>query len=183
MRSTMMCGALVPFNLNIMSVYSASLKLWVDGGFIHPFYQMDDIICYIRWMVVSKQILKIKAIYAPTLSGPTSGENWKQELSELVRQGKRWSIGSAEVFHYFMSKLRKINLFYGFIWAVNYLNYYVVILCVQSLLIFTTTIRLSAMEQTFDPLNLVFLAFPLIYYIFNLWMIGSGLVSEGPGRY
>jgi hypothetical protein len=171
MRSTMMCGALVPFNLNIMSVYSASLKLWVDGGFTHPFYQMDDIICYIRWMIVSKQILKIKPIYSPTLSGPTSGENWRKELFELVRQGKRWSIGSAEVFHYFMVKLGKINLFYGFIWAINYLNYYVVILCVQSLMIFTITIRLTVMDQGYSTINIILLAFPVINYAFNLWMI------------
>ena len=171
LRSTMMCGALVPFNLNIMSVYSASLKLWVDGNFTHPFYQMDDIICYIRWWIVSKQKLIIKPIHSPTLSGPTSGETMLQELFELFRQGKRWSIGSAEVFHYFMSKLRRINIFYGLIWAVNYLNYYVVILSVQGLMIFTITIRLTVIEQSFTYLNLVFLSFPVVYYIFNLWMI------------
>jgi hypothetical protein len=174
MRSTMMCGALVPFNLNVMSIYSASFKLWVDGGFTHPFYQMEDIICYIRWMIVSKQILKIKPIYSPTLSGPTSGENWKKELTELIRQGKRWAIGSAEVFHYFMCKLRRMrsmSLLYGFIWALNYLNYYVVILCVQSLMIFTVTIRLAVMEQGFTVINIIFLSFPVVYYVFNFWMI------------
>jgi hypothetical protein len=115
--------------------------------------------------------LIIKPIYCPTLSGPTSGVTWLKELFELVRQGKRWSIGSAEVFHYFMCKLRKINIFYGLIWAVNYLNYYVVILCVQGLITFTITIRLAVMEKEFTNMNLVFLAFPVAYYLFNFWMI------------
>lgn len=171
LRSTMMCGALVPFNLNIMSVYSASLKLWVDGNFTHPFYQMDDIICYIRWTIVSGKFLRIKPIYCPTLSGPTSGENWRVELSELLRQGRRWSIGSAEVFHYFMCKLRRMNLFYAFIWAINYLNYYVVILCAQSLMMFATTIRLALIENEFTFINYIFLALPVLYYVFNAWIM------------
>ena len=167
----MMCGALVPFNLNVMSVYTASFKLWVDGNFTHPFYQMEDIICYIRWWVVSKRKLKIKPIYCPTLSGPTSGENWRKELLELFIQGKRWSIGSAEVFHYFMAKFSRINFFYGMIWAMNYLYYYVLILCVQSLMFITTTIRLSVLEEEFTYINVIFLSLPIIYYLFNMWML------------
>jgi hypothetical protein len=44
-RNMLMMGSLIPFNLNVMSVYSFSLALCIDGNYTHPAYQMEDIIC------------------------------------------------------------------------------------------------------------------------------------------
>ena len=88
-----MMGALIPFNINIMSVYTASLQLYIEGDFCHPAYQMEDIICYIRWLTLTKRNLDIKPIYCPTISGPTSGKNMCHELSEWGLQIRRWSVG------------------------------------------------------------------------------------------
>lgn len=171
LRSTMMAGALITFNLNVMSAFCASLKLYVDGNFVHPFYQMDDIICYIRWMIVSKKSLKIKPIYSPTISGPTSGENWIEELKELFIQGKRWTIGSAEVFHYFMCKLRRIKFKNSLVWGINYLNYYCVILCIQTMFSICTTVRVIVLEDSNNLITKMFLIFPGLMYILNFFMI------------
>ena len=57
MRVTLMMGALIPLNINTMSVFSFSGKLCKQGDFIHPGYQMDDIIALIRWMgVLGRQV-------------------------------------------------------------------------------------------------------------------------------
>ena len=50
MRSALMMGAMIPLSINTMSVFSFSGKLCKQGNFIHPGYQMDDIIALIRWM-------------------------------------------------------------------------------------------------------------------------------------
>jgi hypothetical protein len=34
LRSTLMLGALIPFNINTMSIFSFSLKLCMDGNFV-----------------------------------------------------------------------------------------------------------------------------------------------------
>ncbi|CAD8133593.1 unnamed protein product [Paramecium octaurelia] len=169
-RNMLMMGALIPFNINIMSVYTASLQLYIEGDFCHPTYQMEDIICYIRWKTLSKRCLKIEPIYCPTISGPTSGSNMWQEFVEWVRQNKRWSVGSAEVFHYFIIKAPRIQFCSAFLWACNYLNYYASFICVQSLLLITTTIRLFVMES--DPVLQQYFCIPLIVvYICLFFMI------------
>ena len=48
MRAALMLGALLPLNINTMSVFSFSGKLCKQGHYIHPAYQMDDIIALIR---------------------------------------------------------------------------------------------------------------------------------------
>ena len=48
MRVTLMMGALIPLNINTMSIYSFSGKLCKLGNYVHPRYQMDDIIALIR---------------------------------------------------------------------------------------------------------------------------------------
>ena len=70
LRSTLMMGALIPFNINTMSIFSFSLKLCMNGNYVHPAYQMDDIICLIRWMGVTGQRLRILLIPVPVISGP-----------------------------------------------------------------------------------------------------------------
>ena len=62
LRAFLMMGALIPLNINTMSIFSFSAKLCIDGDFIHPGYQMDDIIALIRWMGVAKKRLKIVCI-------------------------------------------------------------------------------------------------------------------------
>ena len=48
MRAALMMGALIPLNINTMSIYSFSGKLCKLGNYVHPRYQMDDIIALIR---------------------------------------------------------------------------------------------------------------------------------------
>ena len=78
-------GALIPFNINVMSIFGFSMKLMIDGNYTHPAYQMEDIICFIRWTLVSKQLIRIEPLYTATLSGPTSGKNYFDEVSEWAR--------------------------------------------------------------------------------------------------
>ena len=42
MRSLMMLGGLISFNLNPMSVFSYPLELGLMSGFINPRYSVDD---------------------------------------------------------------------------------------------------------------------------------------------
>ncbi|UJR27633.1 hypothetical protein I4U23_008914 [Adineta vaga] len=105
LRSTLMLGALIPFSINTMSIFSFSLSLAKAGNFVHPAYQMDDIICLIRWMGVTGHRLSIQMVLTPVLSGPTCGRTIEYEFMEWARQARRWTIGAAEVFHYFMWSL------------------------------------------------------------------------------
>ncbi|CUG92130.1 membrane-associated protein, putative [Bodo saltans] len=50
MRTTMMLGGLISFNLNPMSIFSYPMELGVISGFINPRYGVDDIIAKVRWM-------------------------------------------------------------------------------------------------------------------------------------
>ena len=42
LRSALMMGALIPFNINTMSIYSFSGKLLKEGDFIHPGMMYSD---------------------------------------------------------------------------------------------------------------------------------------------
>lgn len=108
-RNMMMMGCLVPLQLNPMSNFCFSLELCISGGFTHPGYQMDDMICFTRWVCKTNRDLKLVPVYSPTLSGPTSGTSYINELAEWARQIRRWTIGSAEVFHYTLIKLKRIS--------------------------------------------------------------------------
>ena len=129
LRSTLMMGALIPFNINTMSIFSFSLKLCMNGNYVHPSYQMDDIICLIRWMGVTKQRLRIPMIPVPVISGPTSGSTIELEWSEWARQARRWTIGAGEVFHYYVIKAKRIPFLPAFSWGVCFLIYYGILLC------------------------------------------------------
>ncbi|CAF4141545.1 unnamed protein product, partial [Rotaria sordida] len=72
MRSLLILGALIPFSINTISIFSYPLSLGKKGKFIHPAYQMDDTICLIRWMSETQQRLRISMIPVPVISGPTS---------------------------------------------------------------------------------------------------------------
>ena len=54
---------------------------------------MDDIICLIRWMGVTKTRLGIQMIPVPVISGPTSGDTVESDITEWARQARRWTIG------------------------------------------------------------------------------------------
>ena len=47
LRSFFMMGFLIPMSINTMSIFSFSLSLCIDAGYMHPGYQMDDII--VKW--------------------------------------------------------------------------------------------------------------------------------------
>ena len=162
-RNVMMMGALVPFNINIMSVYTASLKLWIKGNYCHPHYQMDDIICYIRWMLVTREKILIKPIYCPTISGPTSGDSLVYELVEWARQIRRWTIGSAEVFHYFCVKAKRLKWIECICWGFKFVNYYAVFMCAQGGVMVTTTIAVFVFVDDELEKNLFFIPLSIAY--------------------
>ncbi len=147
LRSTLMMGALIPFNINTMSIFSFSLKLCMEGNFVHPGYQMDDIICLIRWMGVTGKRLRIPLIPVPVISGPTSGETIEIELSEWARQARRWTIGAGEVFHYYVIKAGRMPFIPAFSWGLCFLTYYGILLCSAGLYGVTASISLSLLIE------------------------------------
>ena len=130
LRSYFMVGFLIGVDINTMSIYSMSLRLLVEGQFFHPGYQMDDIIYTLSCMRATGSRIRIRTIDIPTLSGPTSGVTMADEFKEFVVQGERWTIGAAEVFHYFFVKLIKCNYFIpGLQYFWWFVYYYGFILC------------------------------------------------------
>jgi hypothetical protein len=114
-----------------MSIFSFSLELCIAADYMHPGYQMDDIIYTLSCMRATRKRVVIEPIYLPTLSGPTSGETLSEEASEWQRQAKRWSIGAAEVFHYFVESLieGRFEAYSGLGYCAWYTWYYALILC------------------------------------------------------
>ncbi|CAF1153795.1 unnamed protein product [Rotaria sordida] len=143
LRSLLMLGALIPFNINTMSIFSFSLRLAKEGDFVHPAYQMDDIICLIRWMGVTQKRLRISMIPVPVVSGPTLGETIETEIIEWTRQARRWTIGAAEVFHYFIIKSRRMPAIAACSWGIVFLIYYGVLLCTSGLFGLTATLSIA----------------------------------------
>jgi cellulose synthase/poly-beta-1,6-N-acetylglucosamine synthase-like glycosyltransferase len=142
LRSFLMLGALIPFNINTMSIYSYSLSLGVRGNYVHPVYQMEDIICLIRWMGITRQRLRISMIPVPVLSGPTSGETIEKDIMEWARQARRWTIGAAEVFHYFIIKSKRMPRSAAWSWGVCFVVYYGILLCTSGLYGLTSLISM-----------------------------------------
>jgi len=132
-RACLMMGALIPFNINTMSVFSFSGKLMKQGRYVHPGYQMDDIICLIRFMGITKKRLRIVCVPVFNLSGPTSGRVIEEEIIEWARQARRWTIGAGEVFHYFMVKAGGIPFMTSTSWGFSFIFYYCILLCGSSL--------------------------------------------------
>ena len=147
LRSTLMMGALIPFNINTMSIFSFSLKLCMNGNYIHQVYQMDDIICLIRWMGVTKQRWRIAMTPVPVISGPTSGSTIELELSEWARQARRWTIGAGELFHYYVIKANRIPFLPAFSWGVCFLIYYGILLCSAGLYGVSATVSMAVLVK------------------------------------
>ncbi|CAF1665474.1 unnamed protein product [Rotaria magnacalcarata] len=166
LRSFLKLGALIPFNINTMSIFSFSLSLAQKGDFIHPGYQMDDIICLIRWMGVTQQRLRISMIPVPVLSGPTSGETIEKEIIEWARQARRWTIGAAEVFHYFVVKSRRMPIVAACSWGIAFLIYYGVLLCTGGLFGLTTMLSMIFLVK-----NVPLIISYIMYGLFALQML------------
>ncbi|EPB79357.1 hypothetical protein ANCCEY_01516 [Ancylostoma ceylanicum] len=93
---------------------------------------MDDIIALIRWSLAVRRRCVIHAIPVATLSGPTSGKNYVDEWYEWARQVRRWTIGAAEVFHYFVIKFFRLPVLVSFSFAAKFVFYYGFLLCIAS---------------------------------------------------
>ncbi|KAK5970597.1 hypothetical protein GCK32_000388 [Trichostrongylus colubriformis] len=132
LRAFFMMGYLIPWNINTMSIFSLSLELMEKGDYTHPGYQMDDIIALIRWSLSVRKKCVIRAIPVATLSGPTSGKNYIDEWYEWARQIRRWTIGAAEVFHYFAIKFFQLPVMVSLSFAAKFIFYYGFLLCIAS---------------------------------------------------
>ena len=161
LRSTLMLGALIPFSINTMSIFSFSLSLAKAGNFVHPAYQMDDIICLIRWMGVTGRRLSIHMVPTPVISGPTCGRTIEIEFMEWARQARRWTIGAAEVFHYFMVKSRRIPFFTALSWSITFLIYYGILLCSSGLFGLTSLFATTFLLQNI-PIYMLYVMYSLI---------------------
>jgi len=124
MRTFFMQGALIPFNINPMSVYSMSGSLLIAGNYVHPGYQMEDVIALIRAAGVVGSHIRLIAVPCPVVSGPTSGRTPEEELREWARQARRWAIGAGEVYHYFAVKTKAMPISFVIIWGITFLLYY-----------------------------------------------------------
>ena len=169
-RASLMMGVLIPFNINTMSVFSFSGKLMKQGKFVHPGYQMDDIICLIRFMGITRERLRIICVPVFNLSGPTSGRVIEDEIVEWARQARRWTIGAGEVFHYFMIKSSGIPCLTGMSWGICFLFYYCILLCGSSL--YSFILGMSTLLLPFPTsfpvspyLSLISLSFLLLTYL------------------
>lgn len=81
MRSMMMLGGLISFNLNPMSLFSYPLELGLLAGFINPRYGVDDIIAKVRWMCATNESVPVILLPVPCISGPTIGTTFMEEVS------------------------------------------------------------------------------------------------------
>jgi hypothetical protein len=129
MRSMMMLGGLISFNLNPMSIFSYPLELGLKGGFINPRYGVDDIIAKVRWMCATNESVPVILLPVPAISGPTIGTTFYEEGQEWARQIRRWIVGSSESFHYFIIHWRGQPMTSGIWWFFMFFIYYAVLLC------------------------------------------------------
>ena len=135
LRSFFMIGFLIGNNINTMSVYSVSLKLLMESRFFHPGYQMDDILFTLSAMKSTGKRIEIRSLDVPILNGPTSGDTLWKEMKELIIQATRWTIGAAEVFHYFVVKLIRGNYYLpGYLYFCCFTYYYLFVLCAAGII-------------------------------------------------
>lgn len=129
MRSMMMLGGLISFNLNPMSVFSYPLELGMKAGFINPRYGVDDIIAKVRWMCATNETVPVEQLPVPCISGPTIGTSMYLEYEEWSRQIRRWIVGSSESFHYFVIHWKGEPFWSAMQWFFMFFMYYAVLLC------------------------------------------------------
>jgi hypothetical protein len=133
MRSFMMLGGQIAFDLNPMSIFSYPLELGLKAGFINPRYGVDDIIAKVRWMCATNEQVPVLLLPVPAISGPTIGTSFTMEVKEWSRQIRRWIVGSSETFHYFLIHWRGRPMFAGLWWFFMFFMYYAVLLCCAGL--------------------------------------------------
>ena len=61
-----------------------------------------------------------------------TGKNYCDEWYEWARQVRRWTIGAAEVFHYFAIKFFRLPAMVSFSFACKFVFYYGFLLCIAS---------------------------------------------------
>lgn len=133
LRTLMTMGLLIPYNVNPMSCFSFSLTLAVRGGYWHPQIFMDDVGYLLTMMIGTQKRIRIRLVPVPVRSGPTSGDTWLADVKEWYIQVRRWGIGTADNFHYFMVKIPSLPLLASLVFSIGYFLYYGVILCSASL--------------------------------------------------
>lgn len=142
MRSMMMLGGLISFNLNPMSIFSYPIELGLKAGFINPRYGVDDIIAKVRWMCTTNTSVPVLLLPIPSISGPTIGVTFWNEVDEWARQIRRWIVGSSESFHYFVIHWRGVPMWSGLWWFFMFFMYYAVLLCCAGIFTFLAGIPL-----------------------------------------
>ncbi len=70
----------------LVNFLTKPVQLYHQGDYIHPGYQMDDIIALIRWMGVCRRGLRVVMVPVAIVSGPTSGRIPEDETREWARQ-------------------------------------------------------------------------------------------------
>lgn len=133
LRTLMTMGLLIPYNVNPMSCFSFSLTLAVRGGYWHPQIFMDDVGYLLTMMIGTQKRMHIRLLPVPVRSGPTSGATWFSDVKEWYIQVRRWGLGTADNFHYFVVKIPSLPILASLIFSLGYFLYYGVILCSASL--------------------------------------------------
>jgi|GEM_PF-2336536 len=146
-RTAHMLGVLVPLQINTMSIQSASLRLLLAGDFYHPRSQMEDILNVVRWMSEARGRVTIRLLPLPLLSGPTSGDGLRGELREWRLQARRWAVGAAEVFHYFLARAPQLPAGAAISWGASFVGYYYLYQMASPLLLLLTGALLHASPE------------------------------------
>lgn len=182
MRSMMMLGGLISFNLNPMSVFSYPIELGLQAGFINPRYGVDDIIAKVRWMCCTDEAVPVLLLPIPSISGPTIGATWLLEVEEWSRQIRRWIIGSSESFHYFLIHFKGRPLLSGMWWFIMFFNYYAILLCSAGIFTFLAGIPWPWVEESpgvqLGSLKLSLANVPLISLILQYLVFGVGFIID-----
>lgn len=177
MRSVNMMGFLIPLNINTMSIQSLSLKLLIRGDYFTPLYQMEDILFVVRLMTEVRQRVKIRMLPIPLLSGPTSGENIWEEFAEWYLQLRRWTIGAAEVFHYFMVRFFNIPFSSSMQWGLSFVFYYYLFQLLTPIVLILTSIMLHVHPQL-GLLTIGGISFSRLFLILSMFQLISLLVMN-----
>ena len=105
--------------------------------------------------------LRIELVPVVTLSGPTSGRVLEEEIWEWAVQARRWTLGAAEVFHYFMIKTPRMPVMTALSWGVSFLFYYGILLCCSHL--YGLTLGISSAFILAKDAKIFGTSFPMFY--------------------
>ncbi len=174
MRSMMMLGGLISFNLNPMSIFSYPLELGLKVGFINPRYGVDDIIAKVRWMCATNESVPVELLPIACISGPTIGKTFLDEYDEWARQIRRWIVGSSESFHYFLIHWRGRPFCAGIGWFFMFFSYYALLLCCAGIFAFLAGIQwpwivypvITTRARTFSLASCGFIFLAIQYLVF-----------------